>query len=98
LNPRYSTADDWLRQWLPVIMGGRDYLVGDLTVIVTFDVDDRTVNNLILTSVIALTGSKVVVETPLTHYSLSRYRAELGGLPPRLGYDGGILLCTAFFL
>ncbi len=58
-------------------MGGRDYLVGDLTVIVTFDVDDRTVNNLILTSVIALTGSKVVVETPLTHYWL--FALELGG-------------------
>ena len=77
-----STADDWLRRWLPVIMAGPDYLAGDLVVVVTFDEDDRTADNAVLTTVIAPTVSNVVAEEPLTHYSLSRYLAELGGVPP----------------
>jgi phosphatidylinositol-3-phosphatase len=91
-----SVADDWLRQWLPVIMGGRDYLAGDLAVIVTFDEDDRTANNVILTTVIAPTISKVVAETPLSHYSLSRYLAELGGTAPLGEAATAASLRTAF--
>jgi acid phosphatase len=77
-----STADDWLRQWLPVIMNGPDYRAGDLAVVLTFDEDDRTADNLVLTTVIAPTVSQVVAGSPLTHYSLSRYLAELGGALP----------------
>ena len=77
-----STADDWLRQWLPVIMDGPDYRAGVLAVVVTFDEDDRTADNLILTTVIAPTVAKIVAGAPLTHYSLSRYLAELGGAAP----------------
>ena len=77
-----STADDWLRQWLPVIMDGPDYRAGDLVVVVTFDEDDRTADNAVLTTFIAPTVSNVVAGEPLTHYSLSRYLAELGGVSP----------------
>ena len=77
-----STVDEWLRQWLPVIMDGPDYRAGDLAVVVTFDEDDRTADNLVLTTVIAPTVSQVVAGAPLTHYSLSRYLAELGGASP----------------
>ncbi len=77
-----STVDEWLGQWLPVIMDGTDYRAGDLAVIVTFDEDDHTADNLVLTTVIAPTISQVVAEAPLTHYSLSRYLAELGGASP----------------
>jgi acid phosphatase len=77
-----STADEWLRQWLPVIMNGPDYRAGDLAVVVTFDEDDHTSDNVILTAVIAPTVSQVVAGAPLTHYSLSRYLAELGGASP----------------
>jgi acid phosphatase len=77
-----STADEWLRQWLPVIMDGPDYRAGDLAVVVTFDEDDRTSDNQVLTTVIAPTVSHVVAGGPLTHYSLSRYLAELGGASP----------------
>ena len=74
-----STADEWLRQWLPVIMDGPDYRAGDLALVVTFDEDDHTADNVVLTTVIAPTVSQVVAGSPLTHYSLSRYLAELGG-------------------
>jgi phosphatidylinositol-3-phosphatase len=77
-----STADQWLHRWLPLIMAGPNYRAGDLAVVVTFDEDDRTADNVVLTTVIAPTVSHVVAETPLTHYSLSRYLAELGGVTP----------------
>jgi len=77
-----STADEWLRQWLPVIMDGPDYRAGDLAVVLTFDEDDRTADNVVLTTVIAPMVPQVVAEAPLTHYSLSRYLAELGGASP----------------
>jgi acid phosphatase len=77
-----STADEWLRAWLPVIMAGPDYRAGDLVVVVTFDEDDRTADNVVLTTVIAPTVSQVVAGAPLTHYSLSRYLAEIGGASP----------------
>lgn len=77
-----STADNWLRRWLPVIMGGPDYLAGDLVIIVTFDEDDRTAGNAVLTTVIAPTVSRVVIRAQLNHYSLNRYLAELGGTSP----------------
>ena len=77
-----STADEWLGQWLPVIMDGPDYRAGRLAVVVTFDEDDRTADNVVLTSVIAPTVSQIVAGAPLTHYSLSRYLADLGGVAP----------------
>jgi phospholipase C len=77
-----STADEWLRQWLPVIMEGPDYRAGRLAVVVTFDEDDRTADNVVLTAVIAPTVSQVMAGAPLTHYSLSRDLAELGGAAP----------------
>jgi acid phosphatase len=77
-----STTDEWLHQWLPVIMDGPDYRAGDLAVVVTFDEDDHTADNAVLTTVIAPMVSQVVTDAPLTHYSLSRYLAELGGASP----------------
>ena len=77
-----STVDEWLRQWLPVIMGGPDYRAGDLALVVTFDEDDFTADNVVLTTVIAPSVAQVVAGAPLTHYSLSRYLAELGGASP----------------
>ena len=93
-----STADDWLRQWLPVIMDGPDYRHGDLAIIVTFDEDDRTADNVVLTAVIAPTVSHVVVGAPLTHYSLSRYLTELGGTSPLHEAVMATSLRTAFGL
>ena len=77
-----STVDEWLSRWLPVIMDGPDYRAGDLAVIVTFDEDDRTADNLVLTTVIAPTVSRVVADESLTHYTLIRYLDELGGATP----------------
>jgi acid phosphatase len=93
-----STADEWLRQWLPVIMDGPDYRAGRLAVVVTFDEDDHTADNLVLAAVIAPTVSHVVAGAPLTHYSLSRYLAELGGASPLGDAATAASLSTAFGL
>jgi acid phosphatase len=93
-----STADDWLRQWLPLIMNGPDYRTGELVIIVTFDEDDRTADNLVLTTVITPTVDRVVARAPLTHYSLSRYLAELGGTTPLEQAAEAASFATAFGL
>jgi hypothetical protein len=93
-----SKADDWLRAWLPVIMDGPDYRAGDLAVVVTFDEDDHTVDNAVLTTVIAPMVSHVVSGAPLTHYSLSRYLAELGGTAPLVDAATAASLQAAFGL
>jgi len=46
-----GTADDWLRQWMPVLMGGPDYRSGQLALVVTFDEDDNSGPNTVLTTV-----------------------------------------------
>jgi len=93
-----STADEWLRQWLPVIMDGPDYRAGGLAVVLTFDEDDRTADNVVLTTVIAPMVPQVVAGAPLTHYSLSRYLAELGGASPLEDAATAASLRTAFGL
>jgi Phosphoesterase family len=52
-NCPLSAADDWLRQWLPAIMQGPDYRAGHLAIVITFDEDDRSGANTVLTTVIA---------------------------------------------
>ena len=77
-----QVADGWLRQWLPFVMQGADYRSGRLAIVVTFDEDDRTAGNVVLTAVIAPSVSHTVVSAPLTHYSLTRFLAEVAGVAP----------------
>ena len=81
-NCPLSAADDWLQQWLPAIMHGPDYRAGHLAIVITFDEDDRSGANTVLTTVIAPTVRHVISATPLTHYSLTRYLAGLSATPP----------------
>ena len=81
-NCPLTVADDWLRQWLPVLMEGPDYRTGHLAIVITFDEDDNTAGNTVLTTVIAPTVQHVISATPLTHYSLTRYLAEISTISP----------------
>jgi hypothetical protein len=49
---------------------------------VTADEDDRHSGNVVLTSVLSSHLSHKVVSTPLTHYSLTRYVAQVLGVTP----------------
>jgi acid phosphatase len=77
-----GTADSWLKTWLPVVMAGPDYKAGRLVIVVTFDEDDRSGDNTVLTTVISPYTSHVISAVHYTHYSLTRYFAELTGTTP----------------
>lgn len=77
-----ATADSWLQSWLPVVQRGPDYRAGRLAIIVTFDEDDNSGDNTVLTVVVSPYTSHVVSTRDLTHYSLTRYFAELTATKP----------------
>ena len=77
-----AVADAWLKTWLQVIMAGPDYQRGRLAIVVTFDEDDKSADNTVLTAVIAPETSGVVASSSYTHFSLSRYLAEVSGTTP----------------
>jgi hypothetical protein len=77
-----KTADSWLQQWIPTVMQGPDYRAGRLTIVVTFDEDDNTGSNMVLTTVVAPDIAHVTSQTRLTIYSLTRYLAEIAGASP----------------
>jgi acid phosphatase len=77
-----STADAWLRQQLSPVLRSTDFTSGKLVVVVTADEDDRHSGNLVLTSVLTPRLSHKVVDTGLTHYSLTRYIAQVLRVAP----------------
>jgi acid phosphatase len=81
-NGSLATADSWLHQQLGPVLKSSDFTSGKLVVVVTADEDDRHSGNLVLTSVLTPQISHKVVSTPLTHYSLTRYIAQVLGVQP----------------
>lgn len=77
-----AAADAWLKQQLAPVLASDDFRTGRLVVVVTADEDDRSADNTILTSVLTPALSGKVVDTPLTHYSLTRYLAQVLGVEP----------------
>jgi acid phosphatase len=76
-----TTADNYIKSWLPQIMAGPDYTSGRLAIVITADEDDSHSGNVVLTAVIhrSLDGSHKVVTSALNHYSLLRtYDRVLG--------------------
>jgi phosphatidylinositol-3-phosphatase len=74
-----STADDWLHQRLPVVMNGPDFRAGRLVIVVTFDEDEGTTANTVLTTVVAPAVHHVVASAPCSHYCWTRYADDLAG-------------------
>jgi len=99
-NCSLTTADDYLKSWLPQIMAGPDYTSGRLAIVVTADEDDSTSANVVLTAVIwrGLDGTHKVVATPLTHYSLTRLYDQVLGAPLLRNAAAAPDLATAFGL
>ena len=75
-------ADAWLRKRLRPVLRSQDFKRGRLVVVVTADEDDRHAGNTVLTSVLTPRLHHKVVTTPLTHYSLTRFIAQVLGQPP----------------
>ena len=62
-------------------MQSSDFTTGRLVIIVTADEDDKHSGNTVLTSVLTPALSHKVTDTPLTHYSLTRYLCQVLGVP-----------------
>lgn len=77
-----SSADDWLRSTLAPVLASSDFTTGKLVVIVTADEDNKKSGNMVLTSVLSPAVHHKVVTSPLTHYSLTRYLAQVLGVTP----------------
>jgi phosphatidylinositol-3-phosphatase len=77
-----ATADTWLEDQLTSVLRSSDFTSGRLVVIVTADEDDRSGDNRVLTSVLTPALSHEVVDVPLTHYSLTRFIAQVIGVEP----------------
>jgi phosphatidylinositol-3-phosphatase len=77
-----QTADRWLEPQLTPVLGGGDFRSGRLVVVVTADEDDKHSSNRVLTSVLSAALSGKVVDAPLTHYSLTRFIAQVLHVAP----------------
>jgi hypothetical protein len=77
-----ATADAFLKKALPDVLASQDFSTGRLAVVVTADEDDKSSGNSVLTSVLSMRLSHKVVTTHLTHYSLTRYIAQVLGVAP----------------
>lgn len=77
-----SSADNWLKAQLTPVLDSSDFMSGRLVVVVTADEDDKHSGNTVLTSVLTPRIRHKVVSSPLTHYSLTRFLAQVMGVPP----------------
>ncbi len=93
-----STADGWLEKQLTPVLHSADFTSGKLVVVVTADEDDRSSGNTVLTSVLTPALSHKVVDTPLTHYSLTRFIDQVIGAEPLRHAADAPDLRTAFGL
>jgi phosphatidylinositol-3-phosphatase len=76
-----STGDAWLKVWLPAILSSPAYGRGRTALIVTFDEDDLTADNLVSTIVVAPSvPAGTTSEQAFDHYSLLRTTEEMLGL------------------
>jgi acid phosphatase len=75
-----SQADAWLRVQLAPVLASPDFRSGRLVVVVTADEDDLHSGQTVLTSVLTPRLDHVVVSARLTHYSLTRFIAQVLGV------------------
>ncbi len=93
-----TRADLWLKRRLTPVLASTDFTSGRLVVVVTADEDDRRSGNIVLTSVLTPRVSHLVVKTPLTHYSLTRFLGEVLGVAPLGNARGAPDMRSAFGL
>ena len=91
-----GVADEWFRTWMTRIEAGPDWRSGRLVVVLTADEDDQSSGNRVLTVVAHPSLHHVVVTTPLDHYALTRFYAEVTHTPP-LGRAAGAASVAAAF-
>jgi phosphatidylinositol-3-phosphatase len=79
-----AKADGWLKTNLAKAFASTDFTSGRLVIIVTADEDNGTSTNKVLTVVCHAGTAHRVVTTHLTHYSWTKYMAQVTGTTPLL--------------
>ena len=78
-----SDADAWFRELMRKVFTGQDWKSGRLAVVLTADEDEHdNQGNTVLTMVLHRSQQARVVDTPLTHYSLSGLLSAVTGTRP----------------
>lgn len=93
-----DAADRWLSRWVPVWQAGPDFRGGRLAVVVTFDEDDRSQGNRVLTVVVHPALRAVTVAAPESHLTLSAWLSVVAGAPALRDAAGRRSLGRAFGL
>ncbi|MDX6234876.1 MAG: hypothetical protein QOH68_4008 [Nocardioidaceae bacterium] len=76
-----AAADQWFKGYMTKIFAGPDWKSGHLAVILTADEDDKNSGNVVLTTVIHPSQKAKVVNTLLTHHSMTRLYNDVVGAP-----------------
>jgi phosphatidylinositol-3-phosphatase len=75
-----TTADRWLKGWLPLLLHTRAFTTGRLAVVVTADEGKHSGSNDVLTVVLHRPGrGGQASNTDLSHYSLSKFLSGISG-------------------
>ena len=93
-----AVTDAWMREHVGLAMSGPDWKAGRLAIVITADEDNRLSGNRVLTTVAHPSLHGVVVDRPLTHYSLTRLYDEVLGAVPLRGAAGAPSLAHEFGL
>jgi acid phosphatase len=81
-NGTLAAADTWLKGRLPAVLASADFTSGRLTVVVTFDEDDHSAGNQVLTVVMNADATRHgAVAASLNHYALTGYIDQTIGAP-----------------
>lgn len=81
-NCSLSTADRWLRRRVGTIEAGPDFRGGTLTIVVTFDEDDYTTHNHVLTVVMHRGLHHRRITQHFNHFAVSALLSGFAGGPP----------------
>lgn len=91
-------ADHWLAGWLDAVRQGLDWRSGRLAVVVTFDEDDHSQGNQVLTAVLAPVLHHRTATVALDHYSTTRWWDTVIAARPLRSAAGARSLGAAFGL
>lgn len=93
-----ASSDAWLKSWVEKVQSGPDWLSGRLAIVVTFDEDDSSSGNAVLTAVLSRYLAPTSTSIALSHYSWTRWADELALSPLQGHAANGPSLRTPFGL
>jgi phosphatidylinositol-3-phosphatase len=82
-----ATGDAWLQSWIPKILASSAYKAGKMALFLTWDEDDGSQSNRVVTIVVSpTTPAGTQSATSFTHYSLLKTTEQMLGIATYLGH------------